>query len=188
MTQLLVIREQLKKICGKYEVYLVPVGKFLTALITFLFINGNIGYMEKVAKFPIALILALLCSFLPLNFIIICSAFLSLVHVYALSMECALILGIIYLLMFLLSFRFSPKDTFVVILTPICCMLQIPYAIPLSLGLVGTPASVVSVSCGVVVYHILRYIKESANVGDLTKPFYVLVKRVKVWLIGFIFY
>lgn len=163
MTQLLVIREQLKKICGKYEVYLVPVGKFLTALITFLFINGNIGYMEKVAKFPIALILALLCSFLPLNFIIICSAFLSLVHVYALSMECALILGIIYLLMFLLYFRFSPKDTFVVILTPICCMLQIPYAIPLSLGLVGTPASVVSVSCGVVVYHILRYIKESAN-------------------------
>ncbi len=163
MTQLLVIREQLKKICGKYEVYLVPVGKFLTALITFLFINGNIGYMEKVAKFPIALILALLCSFLPLNFIIICSAFLSLVHVYALSMECALILGIIYLLMFLLYFRFSPKDTFVVVLTPICCMLQIPYAIPLSLGLIGTPASVVSVSCGVVVYHILRYIKESAN-------------------------
>lgn len=163
MTQLLVIREQLKKICGKYEVYLVPVGKFLTALITFLFINGNIGYMEKVAKFPIALILALLCSFLPLNFIIVCSAFLSLVHVYALSMECALILGIIYLLMFLLYFRFSPKDTFVVILTPICCMLQIPYAIPLSLGLIGTPASVVSVSCGVVVYHILKYIKESAN-------------------------
>lgn len=163
MTQLLVIREQLKKICGKYEVYLVPVGKFLTALITFLIINGNIGYMEKVAKFPIALILALLCSFLPLNFIIICGAFLSLVHVYALSMECALILGIIYLLMFLLYFRFSPKDTFVVILTPICCVLQIPYAIPLSLGLVGTPASVVSVSCGVVVYHILKYIKGSAN-------------------------
>ncbi len=163
MTQLLVIREQLKKICGKYEVYLIPIGKFLAALITFLVINGNIGYMEKVAKFPIALILALLCSFLPLNFIIICSALLSLVHVYALSMECALIVGIIYLLMFLLYFRFSPKDTFVVILTPICCMLQIPYAIPMSLGLVGTPASVVSVSCGVIVYHILGYIKESAN-------------------------
>ncbi len=163
MTQLLVIREQLKKLCGKYEVYLIPIGKFLAALITFLIINGNLGYMEKVAKFPIALILALLCSFLPLNFVIICGALLSLLHVYALSMECALIVGVIYLLMFLLYFRFSPKDTFVVILTPICCVLQIPYAIPLALGLVGTPASVVSVGCGVVVYHILRYIKESAN-------------------------
>lgn len=163
MTQLLVLREQLKKLYGKYEVYLIPVGKFLTALITFLIINGNIGYMEKLAKFPIALILALLCSFLPLNFIMICGAGLSLLHVYELSMECALIVGIIYLLMFLLYFRFSPKDTFVVLLTPICCVLQIPYAIPLALGLVGTPASVVSVGCGVIVYHILKYIKVSAN-------------------------
>lgn len=163
MTQLLVIREQLKRLCGKYEVYLIPVGKFLTALITFLMINGNIGYMEKLAKFPIALILALLCSFLPLNFIIVFAAVLSLAHVYALSLECAAIVGIIYMLMFLLYFRFSPKDTFVVVLTPICCVLQIPYAIPLALGLVGTPASVVSVSCGVVVYHILKYIKVSAN-------------------------
>lgn len=163
MTQLLVIREQLKRLCGKYELYLIPVGKFLAAMITFLVINGNLGYMEKIAKFPIALILALLCSFLPLNFIIIFAAILSLAHVYALSLECALIVGIIYLLMFLLYFRFSPKDTFVVLLTPICCVLQIPYAIPLALGLVGTPASVVSVSCGVIVYHILKYIKESAN-------------------------
>ncbi len=163
MTQLLLIREQLKRLCGKYEVYLIPVGKFITALVTFLIINGNIGYMEKLAKFPIALILALLCSFLPLNFIIIIGALLSLVHVYALSMECAIIVAIIYVLMFLLYFRFSPKDTFAVILTPITCVLQVPYAIPLSLGLVGTPASVVSVSCGVVVYHILKYIKTSAN-------------------------
>lgn len=163
MTQLLVIREQLKKICGKYEIYLVPIAKFLTAMVTFLVINGNLGYMSKIAKFPIVLILALLCSFLPLNFIIICGAFLSLAHVYALSMECALIVGVLYLLMFLLYFRFSPKDTFVVILTPICCVLQVPYAIPLALGLVGTPASAVSVSCGVIVYHILKYIKQSAN-------------------------
>lgn len=163
MTQLLVIREQLKRLCGKYEVYLIPIGKFLTAMITFLVINGNLGYMEKIAKFPIVLILALLSSFLPLNFIIIFAAILSLAHVYALSMECALIVGIIYLLMFLLYFRFSPKDTFVVLLTPICCVLQVPYAIPLALGLVGTPASVVSVGCGVIVYHILKYIKVSAN-------------------------
>ncbi len=163
MPQLLVLREQLKKLCGKYEVYLIPIGKFLTALITFLIINGNVGYMEKLAKFPIALILALLCSFLPLNFIIICGAGLSLLHVYELSMECAIIVGIIYLLMFLLYFRFSPKDTFVVLLTPICSVLQIPYAIPMAMGLVGTPASVVSVACGVIVYHILKYIKVSAN-------------------------
>ena len=36
MTGLLVLREQLKSLCGKYEVYLIPVGKFITAMITFI--------------------------------------------------------------------------------------------------------------------------------------------------------
>ncbi len=159
MTGLLVLREQLKKICGKYEVYLVPVGKFLTALFTFIIINLNLGYMEKIAKLPLAVILALLCSFLPLNFIIFVAAALVLAHVYALSLECALIVGILFLLMFLLYFRFSPGDTFVVLLTPICCALRIPYVIPLSMGLVGKPTSALSVGCGVGVYYILHYIK-----------------------------
>ena len=83
----------------------------------FIIINMNLGYMEKLAKFPLALILALLCSFLPLNFIIFAAAALVLAHIYALSLEAALLVGILFLLMFLLYFRFSPGDTFVVILT-----------------------------------------------------------------------
>lgn len=159
MTGLLVLREQLKAICGKYEIYLIPVGKFIAALITFIIINANIGYMEKIAKLPLAIILALLCSFLPLNFIIFAAAALVLAHVYALSLECALIVGIIFLLMFLIYFRFSPGDTFVVLLTPVCCALRIPYVVPLSMGLVGKPTSALSVGCGVAVYYILHYIK-----------------------------
>ena len=104
MTRLLVLREQLKLLCSKYEIYLIPIGKFLTAMFTFLIINGNIGYMEKLAKFPLVIIMALLCSFLPLNFIIIMAAGLTLAHLYALSLECAAVVGILFLLMFLLYF------------------------------------------------------------------------------------
>ena len=163
MTGLLVLREQLKSLCGKYEVYLIPVGKFITAMITFIIINSNLGYMEKISKFPLVVILALLCSFLPLNFIIFAAAALVLAHIYALSLECALVVGILFLLMFLLYFRFSPKDTFVVLLTPICCALRIPHVIPLTMGLVGTPASGISVGCGVVVFYVLGYIKECSS-------------------------
>ena len=61
--------------------------------------------------------------------------------------------------MFLIYFRFSPGDTFVVLLTPVCCALRIPYVVPLSMGLVGKPTSALSVGCGVAVYYILHYIK-----------------------------
>ena len=42
-----------------------------------------------------------------------------------------------------------------------CFALKIPYVIPLSMGLVGTPASAVSVGCGVIVYYMLNYINSS---------------------------
>lgn len=163
MTNLLVIREQLKKFYGSYEVYITPVLKFLLALVSFLLINSQMGYMSKLDNIAIVLVLALMCSFLPINLIIVLAAVLILMHLYAMSVECTIIVAAIFLLLFLMYFRFSPKDTIAVILTPVCFALKIPYVIPLSMGLVGTPASAVSVGCGVIVYYMLNYINGSAS-------------------------
>ena len=51
----------------------------------------------------------------------------------------------------------------VVLLTPICFALKIPYAIPLAMGLVGAPTSAVSVGCGIVVSYLISYIADSAT-------------------------
>ena len=59
--------------------------------------------------------------------------------------------------MFILYFRFVPKQAFVLILTPIACALKIPYVIPVALGLAATPISMVSVGCGVIIYYIIHY-------------------------------
>lgn len=83
-------------------------------------------------------------------------------HMYELSLECAAIALVLFLVMFLLYFRFSPKDTLVVVLTPICFVLKIPYVIPLTMGLLGTPASAVSVGCGVMASYLISYVADSA--------------------------
>ena len=136
MTNLLVIREQLKKFYGDYEVYITPALKFLLALLSFILINSRMGYMSKIDNTAIVLVLALMCSFLPINLIIVLAAVLILLHLYAASIECAVVAAAIFLLLFLLYFRFSPKDTLTVVLTPVCFALKIPYVIPLSMGLV----------------------------------------------------
>ncbi len=163
MTNLLVMKECLKSIYGKYEVYITPLGKFFLALITFLLINGKLGYMTKINSMAVVLIAALLCSFLPMNFMIVMAALFILLHLYAFSLECAVVVLALFLIMFLLYFRFSPKDTVAVLLTPVCCLLKVPFVVPLSMGLVGTPSSAVSVSCGVMIYSILQYISESVT-------------------------
>ena len=164
MTNLLVFREQLKKFYSKYELYITPLCKFLLALVSLLVINSRIGYMSTLKNAAVVLILALLCSFLPINLTIVIAAAVTLAHLYAFSVECAIVALAVFLLLFILYFRFSPKDTLAVLLSPICFVLKIPYVMPIAVGLIGTPASSVAVASGVIVYYMLAGMNESASV------------------------
>ena len=164
MTTLLVFREQLKNFYSKYELYLTPVFKFLLALVTLVMINSSIGYMSELKKIAVVLVLALMCSVMPMNFIVFVAAAVTLGHLYKFSMECALIALVVFLLLFILYFRFSSHDTVAVLLTPLCFILKIPYVMPIVMGLVGTPFSAVSVASGVIVYYMVGYMIGSASV------------------------
>ena len=164
MTTLLVAKQVLMTIYSKYEVYITPLLKFLLALITLVLINSRLGYMETIDRMTVVLIVALMCSFMPMNFIVLMSAVFVLLHLYTFSMECAAVIGAGFLLLFLLYLRFSPKDTVVVVLLPLCFLLRIPYVIPISMGLVGAPTSAVSVARGVMVYYMIHYVTQNATV------------------------
>lgn len=164
MITLLVAKQVLMTIYSKYEVYITPLLKFLLALITLVLINSRLGYMETIDRMTVVLIVALMCSFMPMNFIVLMSAVFVLLHLYTFSMECAAVIGAGFLLLFLLYLRFSPKDTVVVVLLPLCFLLRIPYVIPISMGLVGAPTSAVSVACGVMVYYMIHYVTQNATV------------------------
>lgn len=163
MTTLLVAKQYVKNFISKYEVYLKPLLKLILALAALMMINSKIGYMHRLDNISIVLIVSLMCSFMPMNFIIFVAAAFTVLHMYALSLECAAITLVVFLVLFLLYFRFSPKDTIVVLLTPMSFVLGIPYVIPLAMGLVGTPASAISVGCGVVVTFLINYIADGAT-------------------------
>ena len=143
--------------------YITPVLKFVLAFMAFTMINQVIGYMGALNNIAIVLVLALFCSFLPLNLTVVLAAAVALVHLYAFSLECAVVALAVFLLMFILYFRFSPKDAVVVLLTPLFFVFKIPYVVPIAMGLIGTPVSAVSVACGVIVYYVIGYMNESAS-------------------------
>ena len=163
MTTLLVAKQYIKNFISKYEVYLKPLLKLVLAIAALMMINGKIGYMHRLDNISVVLIVALMCSFMPMNFIIFVAAAFTVLHMYALSLECAMITLVVFLVLFLLYFRFAPKDTLVVLLTPMCFMIGVPYVMPLAMGLLGTPASAISVGCGVIVTFLINYIADSAT-------------------------
>ena len=167
MKQLLLIRDRIKVFAGKNEAYLMPLFKFLLTLLLMLRINSKLGFMTKIARTPIALMVALAGSFLPVNLTIVILALIVTAHVYALSLETAIIVLALFMILFVLYFRFASKDAVGTLLMQGAYIFGIPATIPVSMGLVGSPASMVSVGCGVIVHDVLKYI--SVNSADLAK-------------------
>ena len=162
MSNLLELRENIKRIYGKYEMYITPALKFILALVAIIMINSELGYMNLLNNVFVVLMASVACAILPWGFTLIISALFVVGHIYAMAMECALIALAIFAVMFLLYFRFTPKDAILVILTPICFFLKIPYLIPICVGLVCTPVSAVAVACGVVTHYMIDSVSESA--------------------------
>ena len=163
MTKLLEIKDRLIRFYSKYETYLFPVVKFIVAIVLFTVINMNIGFMEKISRFPIALILALVCAILPVNATIWLAAFVVLADMYALSMEVAVTTLVLFAALFFLYFRFAPKDGFAAVLTPVCFKLNIPYVMPIGCSLLRDAYSVVAIICGTVIYYFLDGIHQNSG-------------------------
>lgn len=163
MTSLLEIKDRLIRFYSKYETYLYPVVKFIVAFVLFTTINMNIGFMEKISRFPVALILALVCAILPINATIGIAAIVVLIDMYALSMEVAVTTLVLFAALFFLYFRFAPKNGFAAVLTPVCFKLNIPYVLPIGCSLLKDAYSVIAIICGTVIYYFLDGIHQNSG-------------------------
>ncbi|WP_099469154.1 hypothetical protein [Konateibacter massiliensis] len=184
MTVLLEFREKLKMLYGKYDFYIRPIIKCIVTFITLTTINANIGFMTKLKNPVLVIIIALASTFLPFNAVLILAAIFMIAHFYAASLPVAVVALALILLMFLLYYRFSPKESYLVLLTPIAFMLRIPYVIPLAAGLVGTPLSAFPVSFGVVLYYLMYSVKQNSSVinnseaSDMLQTYTYLIDNI----------
>lgn len=162
MTKLIEIKDRMIKFYGEYESYLFPVVKFVVALVTFMLINTSIGFRSQISTVPFAIILALVCSILPVNVTIWVSAILVLLDLSAFSMEATIVALGVFAVVYFLYFRFAPKDGIVALLTPICFKFNIPYVVPVGCGLMRNLYSIVAMICGTIIYYLLDGIHSSS--------------------------
>ena len=164
MTGLLLLKEHLKEFYNKYSYWIRFVVRLLLVLCTVLSMNANIGYMAKL-KNPV--VVALLCFFgalLPDSGAVFLIGCVMVAHVYAVSMEMALITLMMILVVAVLYYGFKPGDSWLMVLTPLAFLFKVPYAVAFLVGLGGSLISVIPVSCGVFLYYLLMYIRQNAGV------------------------
>ena len=162
MSTLLVWREKLQKIYAKYSTYILKALQFIFGLVLFGLINANIGFMKTASSVFCTAGLAVICTFFPMIVMVTAAAALILVHFYSLSLPIAAVSLVIFLIMYIFYFRFTPGKAWLVLLSALAFGLKIPLVIPIAFGLMGTPVWIVPASCGVIAYYMVDYVKDSA--------------------------
>ena len=157
LTTVFEIRKKIIEAYGQYEYVIVPAYKFAVSFLLILEINSHIGFNLGLTNKLLGVIIALICSLVPINFVAGIMMILVLAHLYTLSLETMIVAGVIFLLMFLLYFRFSPKDTGIILLLPLAFTCRVEYSIPVIAGLLSAPGSAVGVGFGVIITKYLDF-------------------------------
>ena len=170
MTLLLEFREKLKNFYAEYSLFLQPLLKFLLAMVIFKGINWYLPFVKPLDNIFVLLVMALICSILPLNTIVLFDCILIIGQCYGVGIEVAGFALCLFLIMIILYIRFTPGDAIVLLLTPLAFRLGIPCAVPIGFGLTRSPVSAVSAGFGVIVYYFLDLVHNSAEVLEGTDP------------------
>ncbi len=158
MNQIHSLKNQLMKLYSERSGYIDMIIRFCLAFILLTYLNKNLGYMESLNNMIVVLGISIICSFLPMGFLVVIATVVMIAHMYALSMVLAGCVALVYVGIYIIHFRFSSEYTVILLITPIACALHIPYVIPIAVGLLAAPLACVSISCGVVVYYLVEIV------------------------------
>ena len=164
LTSIFEIRKKIIEGYGQFEYVIVPTFKFAVSFLLIQMINEHIGFNQGLTNQLLDVIIALICTLVPVNFMAGIMVILILAHLYTLSLETMIVGAVIFLLMFLLYFRFSPKDTIMILLLPLAFAAHVEYAIPVTAGLLFAPGSAVGVGFGVIIVKYLSFVEQNKAV------------------------
>ena len=175
MDMLRSFKEELQRIYGRNDYWLVPVFRSLFSMLLLFLLCRYLQIEGKMANPMVILLLSLLSFFLPFSFLP-CLAGIYLLYFFYL--KSFLLLGIalvFFVFVFLIQSSVRGKYAVLLVAMPLCFFLGIPYFLPLLVGLtMGLPA-VLSLGLGVMVYYFLKFIREYKEQltlgGDLLEQF-----------------
>ncbi len=163
MMKLLVLRDKFKSIYNAYGFYIDCILKFALALISLVTINSRVGFMNLLKNPVVMIVISLVCAFIPKTMVALVVMLCLLGHLSSLSIEVTAFVFVVIVVMYLLFFRFCPKENVALLLMPVFFVLKVPYIMPIALGLISTPSSIIAVAFGTILYFIINYIFVHTN-------------------------
>ncbi len=152
MTTLLTFRDMVKSFLGRFDFVLTPIAKGLFAFCFLLLLNSQMGYFDALHNTVVLLGIAVVCAFLPIEFIAGIGYVFFVLHSFKVSIDVGILALALVLIFYCAYMRFAPKTGMIALLIPMCYNMHIIYAIPILLGVLIGPAAIVPAIFGIVLY------------------------------------
>lgn len=163
MNTMLVWKEQMQNIYAKYSTYIEIGLKFVLGLLVFGLMNSRVGFMESLASPVFTVGVAAICAFLPMTIMILAATVFILLHLYTLSIAAVAVASVTFLILYIFFLKFSYNKSWLVLLTIVAFALNVPFIIPIAVGLLSTPITMIPVVCGTAAYYMIHYIRVSSS-------------------------
>ncbi len=174
-------REVIKSFYEKYDRYIEGVFRFMFALSIFLTVMYHTGYNVRITSPWIAIIMALICAFLPISAIPIFTGILLTMEFASVSPELAAITVIILLIMLLTYFVFKAGDSWLLAFSMLMLLWGFsPVLLPVALFI--QPIQIIVVVFGVILYALIIVVKKDASVLSSSTGSLTLGGRVNLLL------
>jgi hypothetical protein len=161
MTELLVIKERLKKAYSVYGAYIDAAARGLLVLSACVAVNTLIGYMPLLQSPFIILLLAVIAAFLPVSASMLIVSVVILGNLFSVTMEAALLFAVLMLLFVLTFFVLKPGNSHIMTLSIALGALRFFGPLPMILGLMYSPLALFPMTFGLVVSQYMTYISDN---------------------------
>lgn len=164
MNAILEYKGKLMKIYREFEAYFKAIAKFVFVLLTLNSISGGLGYYEVLNLMSIRLFIAVVCAFIPVQMTVFILMVIILLHLFKLSVIFAALALVVFLIMYLLYLKFAPAHGLYMLAVVALAPFHLEFAVPMVLGVVASPVTLVPVCIGIFTVKFLGCINDAAAV------------------------
>ena len=169
MTTLLIFREQIRGFYQRFQRGLRPLGKFIMAFLLFWSLNGLFEYSELLGTWSVLLGISVICIWLPLGAIFFLSILYTGIQLVSALPEIALVYMVLFLLAYLIYIRLEIKTSIPILMVPIAFAFQVPYVVPILVGMLIGPAGIIPTGFGIFLYFFSIHVKDTVSLVGTTQ-------------------
>ncbi len=162
MNAFIKLRDDIRKFILSREMIFLKIWSALIALIGLICIKTNFGYNKTVSQTWVSIIIAIICAFFPIQGVSLVLLLVLLIDLVALNAQTALVALGFVVIGYLVCAYFRSKNTYNMVMVPVCYSFHAPYAMALGSGLMSNINELCSIVCGTVTAYYLHIIKNNA--------------------------